>query len=419
MAERAPDRVVIIGGGQAGCQAAASLRQLGHAGEIVIIAEEPDAPYQRPPLSKAYLKGEIEAERLLIRPESFYAEERIELRLGERVTAIDRAARRVTTDAEQGEAGLGYNALIIATGTRPRRLAAPGAGLGGVFELRTRADVERLKPALKPGERLCVVGAGYIGLETAAAARALGCEVTVIEAMDRVLSRVAGEELSAFFANEHRSRGVQLRLGARLEAFEGAGSVSGVRLAGGEVIGCDVVIVGVGVIANDEIAREAGLVCDDGIVVDRAQRTSDAAVFAIGDVARRPLVHFGDRMMRLESVHNAIEGGKIAAAAILGAPHPAEDAPWFWSDQYDLKLQTAGLWTGADATVVRGDPAERSFAVFYLQAGRLIAVDAVNAAPEYIVGKKLVSLGAMVAPGELADKSVAMKDIAARALART
>jgi 3-phenylpropionate/trans-cinnamate dioxygenase ferredoxin reductase subunit len=238
--------------------------------------------------------------------------------------------------------------------------------------------------------------------------------VTVLEAMPQVLSRVAGPEIGAFYTRIHREAGTDVRLGVRIEGFEGAGAVSGVRLAGGEIVPADFVLVGIGVLPNLELALEAGLVCGNGIVVDEAMRTSNPDVFAAGDVAWRPLVHYG-REGRLESVHNAIEGGKLAAAAIMGAPPPQIEPPWFWSDQFDLKLQTAGLWTGADETVVRGDPATRAFAVFYLKEGRVIAVDAVNSAPEFIVGKKLVAAKAKVAPAELADKSISMKDIGARA----
>jgi 3-phenylpropionate/trans-cinnamate dioxygenase ferredoxin reductase subunit len=261
---------------------------------------------------------------------------------------------------------------------------------------------------------MVVIGAGYIGLEAAAVGVQLGLKVTVLEAMQQVLSRVAGPEIGAFYTRIHREAGTDVRLGARIDGFEGVGSVTGVRLADGEVLPADLVLVGVGVLPNMEIALEAGLVCGNGIVVDEAMRTSHPDVFAVGDIAWRPLVHY-DREGRLESVHNAIEGGKLAAAAILGTTLPPLEAPWFWSDQFDLKLQTAGLWTGADQRVVRGDPSSRAFAVFYLKEGRLIAVDAVNSAPEFIVGKKLVAAKAKVAPAELADKSISMKDIGARA----
>jgi len=283
-----------------------------------------------------------------------------------------------------------------------------------VMDLRTLADVDKLKPRLVPGARLVVVGAGYIGLEAAAVAVKLGVHVTVLEAAPRVLGRVAGPAISRFYEDVHRAAGVDLRVSVKLDGFEGETRVSGVRLVDAGTIPCDLVLVGIGVHPNVEIAHTAGLMVGDGIHADGDTRTANPDIYAIGDVARRPLVHYG-REGRLESVHNAIEGGKIAAAAILGLPAPALEAPWFWSDQYDLKLQTAGLWTGADEMVTRGDPATRAFAVFYLKEGRVLAVDAVNAGPEFIVGKKLAASAVRVAPAVLADKSISMKDIGAKA----
>jgi 3-phenylpropionate/trans-cinnamate dioxygenase ferredoxin reductase subunit len=406
-------RVAIIGAGQAGGQAAYSLRLAGFDGAITLIGDEPAPPYQRPPLSKAYLKGELEAERLFLKPLEYYAEHGVELITGNAATAIDLRSRQVKL--AKGPA-VGWDRLVIATGARPRKLTLPGADLEGVTDLRTLADVDRLKAMAVRGARMVVVGAGYIGLEAAAVGAQLGLKVTVLEALPQVLSRVAGAEIGAFYARTHREAGTDIRLNARLEAFEGMGRVSGVRLAGGEVIPCDFALVGIGILPNIELAQAAGLKCGNGVIVDAQGRTGDPNVFAAGDVAWRPLVHYG-REGRLESVHNAIEGGKIAAAAILGAPPPAIEAPWFWSDQFDLKLQTAGLWTGADQQILRGDPQTRAFGVFYLKEGRVIAVDAVNSPPEYLVGKKLVAAKATVAPGELADKSISMKDIGARALA--
>ncbi|HOZ29094.1 MAG TPA: FAD-dependent oxidoreductase [Hyphomonadaceae bacterium] len=408
----APQRIAIIGAGQAGGQAAYSLRLAGYEGAITLIGDEPAPPYQRPPLSKAYFKGEMEAERLFLKPLEYYAEHNIDLITGKAATAIDLQAKQVEIE---GGASVPWDKLVIATGARPRKLAVEGSHLRNITELRTLADVDDLKTIAVPGARLVVVGAGYIGLEAAAVGSQLGLKVTVLEAMPQVLSRVAGPEIGAFYTHIHRAAGTDIRLGARLEAFEGLGQVTGVRLHGGEIVPADLVLVGVGVLPNLELALEAGLVCGNGIVVDADMRTSHPDVFAAGDVAWRPLVHYG-REGRLESVHNAIEGGKLAAAAMLGLAPPALDVPWFWSDQFDLKLQTAGLWTGADETIVRGDPQTRAFAVFYLKEGRVIAVDAVNSAPEYIVGKKLVASQARVAPGELVDKSISMKDIGARAL---
>jgi 3-phenylpropionate/trans-cinnamate dioxygenase ferredoxin reductase subunit len=404
-------RVVIVGAGQAGGQAAYSLRLGGFAGEIILVGEEPAPPYQRPPLSKAYLKGEIEADRLYLKPTDHYPEHKIDLITGEPVAAINLDRKQVSLASGRE---LRWDKLVIATGARPRKLNLPGSDLQGIVELRTLKDVDRLKRVARHGARLVVIGAGYIGLEAAAVGAQLGLKVTVLEAMPQVLSRVAGPEIGAFFTRVHREAGTDVRVGARTEAFQGRGSVSGVRLADGEIIPADVVLVGVGVLPNLELALEAGIVCGNGIIVDQTMRSSHPDVFAIGDVAWRPLVHYG-RHGRLESVHNAIEGGKLTAAAILGLDPPALEAPWFWSDQFDLKLQTAGLWTGADERVVRGEPASRAFAVFYLREGRLLAVDAVNSAPEFIVGKKLVAAKAKVAPAELADKSISMKDIVARA----
>ena len=407
----ARQRVVIIGAGQAGGQAAYSLRLGGFAGEITLVGDEAAPPYQRPPLSKAYLKGELEAERLFLKPVDYYAEHDVDLITGDAASAIRLGDHEVTL---AGGRTLAWDRLVIATGARPRKLALPGADLQGVSELRTLADVDRIRMAAVAGARLVVVGAGYIGLEAAAVGAQLGMKVTVLEALPQVLSRVAGPEIGAFYTRMHREVGTDVRLGVRIEGFEGIGSVSGVRLAGGEIVPADFVLVGVGVLPNLELAREAGLVCGNGIVVDAAMRTSHPDVFAVGDVAWRPLVHYG-REGRLESVHNAIEGGKLAAAAIMGLPPPPIEVPWFWSDQFDLKLQTVGLWTGADETVVRGDPGTRAFAVLYLKEGRVIAVDAVNSPPEFVVGKKLVAAKAKVAPGELVDKSISMKDIGARA----
>ncbi len=407
----APQRVVIIGAGQAGGQAAYSLRLGGFAGGITLVGDEAAPPYQRPPLSKAYLKGELEAERLFLKPLEYYAEHDIALITGDAATAISLGDHAVTLASGRT---LAWDKLVIATGARPRKLALPGADLQGVSELRTLADVDRIRRAAIAGARLVVVGAGYIGLEAAAVGAQLGMKVTVLEAMPQVLSRVAGPEIGAFYTRIHREAGTDVRLGVRIDGFEGIDTVSGVRLADGEIVPADFVLVGVGVLPNLELALEAGLVCGNGIVVDEAMRTSHRHVFAAGDVAWRPLVHYG-REGRLESVHNAIEGGKLAAAAILGMPPPQVEAPWFWSDQFDLKLQTVGLWTGADQTVVRGDPGTRAFSVFYLKEGRVIAVDAVNSPPEFVVGKKLVAAKAKVAPGELVDKSISMKDIGARA----
>jgi len=383
-----PDQqnVVILGAGHAGGSAAAALRQLGHSGAITLIGEETTPPYQRPPLSKAYLKGEIGLERLLLKPTSFYASQHIELRLGTTAAAIDCSTRHVQlTDGGV----LNYDQLIIATGATPRHLTVPGAELGGVQVLRRLADVETLKPRFRAGTRLVVIGAGYIGLEASAAARHMGLQVTVLEAAPRVLARVAGEPLSDFYTQEHRAQGVSIRLDAQVTRLHGeAGRVTGVELTGGEIVAADIVLVGIGVTPNSQLAAAAGIHCSNGILVDEDARTSDPAVFAIGDCSLRPLTHYA-REGRLESVHNALEQARLAANAILGRPRPSVELPWFWSDQYDLKLQTAGLLEGHDRLVIRGDPASHRFACYYLKNDRLLAVDAVNSPADFIFARKI------------------------------
>jgi len=400
------NRIVIVGAGQAGAQVAFSLRQWGCDGSITIVGDEAFPPYERPPLSKEFLKGELDEERLFFRTAGWYADHSIDLRIGTEAVRIDRERGVVVLDG--GE--LAFDALVLATGSRPRPFAVAGANLAGIHEVRTIADTNRLRIAMQPGARMLVVGAGYIGLEVAAVARMLGLEVTVLEAMDRVLARVTGKVMSDFFENEHRSHGVDLRCGARLDAFEGDSSLTAVRLADGTRLAADVAVVGVGIAPRQQLAETCGIACDDGIVVDRDARTSDPRVFAVGDCARRPLVHYG-RNGRLESVHNAIEQGKIAASAILGRPRPAEDVPWFWSNQYDLKLQIAGLGQGHDSIVVRGDPADRKFAAFSLRDGVLLAVDAVNSPMEFMASKVLIAAAARPDPAALRDTGVPMKAI--------
>ena len=404
------ERIVILGAGHAGGTAAALLRQWGHEGPITLLGEEPLVPYQRPPLSKAWLKGEAGAEDLELKPESFYPEHDIALRLSVRAIAIDRKAK--TVELEDGER-LPYDLLILAMGARARKLPVPGVDLEGVLELRTAADAEELKAALGPGRRLAVIGGGYIGLEAAASARALGAEVTVIEREARLLPRVAGGDLSAFFHHYHEARGVAFEVSQQVTAIEGeAGRVSGVRLSDGRFLPCDAALVGVGAQPNDEMAHAAGLDCSNGVVVDLEARTSDPAVYAIGDITWRPLPLYG-RPFRLESVPNALEQARHAAAAICGRPPPAPEVPWFWSDQYDLKLQIAGLTFDPDTAVLRGDMAAAKFAVFHLKQGVVVAVEAVNAPGEFMGGKLLIGRKAAVDPARLADLSVSMKEVAA------
>jgi 3-phenylpropionate/trans-cinnamate dioxygenase ferredoxin reductase subunit len=403
-------RVVIVGAGHAGGSAAAFLRQYGHTGPIVLIGDEPLLPYQRPPLSKAWLKGEADAESLQLKPSSWYEEAGVSLRLGATAASLNRGARTVTLSS--GEQ-LPYDYLILATGARARTLPIPGADLVGVLALRTAADAEALKGALGPGKRLAVVGGGYVGLEAAASARALGAEATIIERESRVLARVACETLSTFFQDYHGARGVRFELSAGVAGFEGVdGHVTGVKLSDGLVVPCDVALVGVGAHPNDELAKDAGLDCANGVVVDIEARTADPHVFAIGDVTHRPLPHY-DRQFRLESVPNALEQAKQAAAAIAGKPMPPHEVPWFWSDQYDLKLQIAGLPFDADRQVVRGDVAAARFAVFHLKGDLLQAVEAINAPPEFMAGKQLIAKRTRIDIDRLMDPAISMKDVAA------
>jgi len=399
-------KVLIIGAGHAGGTAAALLRQYGHAGPIILAGEEPTPPYQRPPLSKAWLKGEAGLEDVLLRPESFYAEQDIALRTGVTATAIDPAARTVRFADGTAET---YDVLILATGSTARKLALPGADRPELLELRTLADAQRLKAALGPGRRLAVVGGGYVGLEAAASARALGAGAVVIERMDRVLARVASPALSDFFTRYHREKGVEILTSAEVTGFEAAG----VRLADGRLIEADAVLVGVGALACDQLARSAGLACENGVLVDETARTSDPHIHAIGDMTFRPVPAMGGGRHRLESVPNALEQAKQAAAAITGRAPPAPEVPWFWSDQYDLKLQIAGLPDGADRTLVRGEVGPGGFAVFHLAGDRIVCVEAVNAAAEFMGGRQMIGRRTPVDERRLADPGVPMKAVAA------
>jgi 3-phenylpropionate/trans-cinnamate dioxygenase ferredoxin reductase subunit len=410
------DPVVIVGASHAGASAAAFLRQYGYQGPVILIGEEPVPPYHRPPLSKAWLKGDASAASIMLRPLSFYSDNAIELRLGARVEQVDRIAKKVTL---LGGERVAYGKLILATGRRARRIRIPGADLGNVLELRTTADADRLKAALSPaGKKLAVIGGGYIGLEAAASGRALNAEVAVIEKEPRVLARVACETLSIFFQEYHRAKGVVFELNAGVDAIEGSdGRAVGVRLSDGRMLEADAVLVGVGAIANDELAADAGLECQSGVLVDLCARTSDADVYAIGDCSRRPLPHY-ERIGHLESVQNALEQSRQAAADISGRPPHPHEVPWFWSDQYDLKLQIAGLPHDATQTLIRGNPnmagAPARFAVFHLTADhRVQAVEAINAPAEFMTGKQLIASRKPVAPEKLVDPSVPMKVVAA------
>jgi 3-phenylpropionate/trans-cinnamate dioxygenase ferredoxin reductase subunit len=407
------EKVLIIGAGQAAAQAVATLKAEGFAGTITIVGDEPFPPYQRPPLSKAYLLGQLERDRLFLKPDTFYAEAGCEMILDTSAKMLDRAKKIVVL--ADGRT-LRYDKLLLATGTRVRRIPVPGADLPGVQYLRSIADVDALRPRMMPGTKIAIVGGGYIGLEVAAVAAKLGLEVTVFEAMDRVMARAVSAQISAFYEKEHRDHGVRFFLKTGVEAFVGKGRFLGkdklqaVR-AGGKEFAADVALVGIGVIPNCELAQEAGLLCDDGIVVDRfCTSLDDPSIFAAGDCTRHHS-HNGNQI-RLECVQNAIDQAKHAALAMVGKPTPYSEVPWFWSDQYDLKLQIAGLAWPGDQLVLRGDPAARKFAIFHLREGAVAAVEAVNAAPEYIVGRKLIGERARISPERLADTSIPMKNIA-------
>lgn len=402
--------VVIVGAGHGGAQVAIALRQNQFAGSIRVIGREPELPYERPPLSKEYLARDKTFDRIMIRPAAFWADKAVEFTLGSEVVGVDPATKTVTTDT--GET-IAYGTLVWATGGDPRRLTLDGHDLAGVHAVRTRADADRLMAELDAGaKRAVVIGGGYIGLEAAAVLTKFGVHVTLLEALPRVLARVAGEALSAFYEAEHRAHGVDLRTNVSVAALEGAdGKVTGVRLADGEVLPAEIVIVGIGIIPAIAPLIAAGAKGGNGIEVDDLCRTSLPDVYAIGDCAAHANDYADGATIRLESVQNANDQGTTVAKAITGNPVPYKAVPWFWSNQYDLRLQTVGLSIGHDATVTRGDPAARSFSVIYLKAGRVIALDCVNAVKDYVQGKKLVETGAVIAPERLADTSVLLKEM--------
>jgi 3-phenylpropionate/trans-cinnamate dioxygenase ferredoxin reductase subunit len=411
MTERAD--VVIVGAGQGGAQAAIALRQQKLAGSILVIGAEPELPYERPALSKEYLAGEKSFERMLLRPPAFWAERNVELRLGRRVVEVDAERHEVRTD---DGATIGYGKLVWATGGRPRRLACGGHDLAGVHTVRDRAGVDRMRAELETASQIVVVGGGYIGLEAAAVLRKKDKRVTVLEAQGRVLSRVAGEALARFFEREHRAHGVDLRLGVEVSCIEEKdGRVSGVVLASGEVLPADLVVVGVGIIPAVEPLLAAGAEGKDGVAVDLHCKTSLPDLYAVGDCAAHANVHAAGRVVRLESIQNATDQATIAAKSIAGTLGPSEryDAvPWFWSNQYDLRLQTVGLSIDHDDVVVRGDPDTRSFSVVYLRGGKVVALDCVNKTKDYMQGKVLVVSGREVDRAKLADPEVLLKDLA-------
>ncbi|MEM8683176.1 MAG: FAD-dependent oxidoreductase [Pseudomonadota bacterium] len=399
---------VIVGAGHGAGQVVASLKQKGYDGEVTLIGDEAWLPYQRPPLSKKFLSGDLPAERLLFKPEAFYDD--VTVRLNERVERIEPGNKTLTTRSGDPVA---YGTLVLATGSSVRRLVCDGADLQGIHYLRSIADVDAIRADMPEGARVAIVGAGYIGLEVAAVARSLGHEVTVVEMADRVMSRVVSKDVSAFFDRVHRERGVDLRLMTGLVAFHGdGGRVTGIETNAGEMIDADLVVVGIGISPNDQLARDAGLDVDDGIVVDDHCRTSDPAIFAIGDCTRHPNAIYQDTL-RLESVHNALEQAKTAAENIVGGDAHYNQVPWFWSDQYEFKLQIAGLSTAYDDVVLRGSPDDDSFSCVYLKDGRFIAIDCINAPKDFMQAKSVIA-GLPCIPREtLANTALTFKDIQA------
>ncbi|WP_310533444.1 FAD-dependent oxidoreductase [Novosphingobium sp.] len=401
--------VVIVGAGHGGAQCAIALRQNGFTGTVAMIGRESEPPYERPPLSKEYFAREKTFDRLYIRPPQFWAEKDIDLQLGVEVTAVDPAAKELTLS--NGES-LTYGTLVWATGGDPRRLPVPGGTLAGVHAVRTREDCDQLMGEIDGGVKsIAVIGGGYIGLEAAAVLTKLGCKVTLLEALPRVLARVAGPELSAFYEKEHRDHGVDLRTGVTVESLEGEGRVTGVKLGDGTVVPADAVIVGIGIIAAVGPLMAAGAAGGNGVDIDELCRTSLPDVYAIGDCAAFACDFADGTVMRVESVQNANDQATCVAKAICGDAKPYHAFPWFWSNQYDLRLQTAGLSVGYDQTVVRGSPEDRSFSVVYLKGGKVIALDCVNMVKDYVQGRKLVEAGVSPDVAQLADANVPLKEL--------
>lgn len=403
--------VVIVGAGHGGAQVAVMLRTQRFEGSIAIIGDEPELPYERPPLSKEYFAGEKEFERIQLRPAKYWDEREVTMLLGKRVMSVDPAGHTVTTD---GGETIGYGKLVWATGGSPRMLPIPGGDLPGVQGVRTKADADAMKAASETAAQIVVIGGGYIGLEAAAVLTKAGKKVVLLEALDRVLARVAGVELSRFYEKEHRDHGVDLRLGVCVDAIEGDTHVTGVRLADGEVIPADLVIVGIGIVpaVGPLIAAGAeGASGSGGVLVDRLCKTSLPDIYAIGDCAAHVNDFAEGATIRLESVQNANDQANVVAKGIVGDEAPYHAIPWFWSNQYDLKLQTAGLSTGHDQAVLRGDPATRSFSIVYLKAGKVIALDCVNATKDYVQGRMIVTAGLHATPEQLADSEKPLKEL--------
>jgi 3-phenylpropionate/trans-cinnamate dioxygenase ferredoxin reductase subunit len=402
-----PKHFIIIGGGQAAAQAVYTLRQKKFDGAITLIGEESNEPYQRPPLSKKYLAGELEAKRLSLRPASFYADREITMELGVHAAEIDSSSQRVRL--EDGRI-LDYDGLMLSTGSRVRRLEIPGSGLAGIYYLRTLKDADAIRAELVPGRKLVTVGAGYIGLEVASIAATLGLEVTVLEAAPKVMARVVCAEVSQFYYDYHSSKGVEILCSTGVSEFQGADHVTAVKSSAGQRHPCDIAVVGVGIEPVVELASGMGLGCEGGIHVDEYARTGDPSVFAAGDCTNHPNV-FAGRSIRLESVHNAVEQAKTAALSLLGEAQSYEQVPWFWSDQYDLKLQIAGLSGDHDEVVIRGRPEDNSFSACYLRGRRLMAIDAVNAPQDFMFGKKIITAKTKVEAEQMADPATSFKDL--------
>ena len=402
--------VLIVGGGHGGAQAAIALRQAKFDGSIAIVGDEPEYPYERPPLSKDYFAGEKPFERIMIRPPAFWAERNIEMLLGNRVHAVDPAANSVTTS--DGDV-IRYGQMIWATGGSARRLQCAGANLDGVHVVRNRSDVDAMLRGMDDVADVVIIGGGYIGLEAAAVLAKMGKKVTLLEAMDRVLARVAAEPLSRFYETEHRAHGVDVRLGVEVATIEGETQVDGVRLADGEIIPAQMVIVGIGIIPAVGELLTAGAAGGAGVDIDEYCRTSLPDVFAIGDCAAHANIFAGGSVMRVESVQNANDMANSVAKSITSELTAYHSVPWFWSNQYDLRLQTVGLSVDYDATVLRGDPATRRFSVIYLKQGKVIALDCVNMVKDYVQGKALVVGGAQFTAEQLADTSLTLKELAA------
>jgi 3-phenylpropionate/trans-cinnamate dioxygenase ferredoxin reductase subunit len=398
--------IVIVGGGQAGAQAVDTLRREGFGGRLVLVCDEPVLPYQRPPLSKKFLSAELAADRLPFRHRPFYDEHRVELMLGTKVVHLDAAVRRLTLD--QGSP-LQYDRLLLCLGAISRRLTCPGAELPGVHYLRALADVAPIQAGLKSGARVVVIGGGYIGLETAATACHMGCEVTVLEMADRIMNRVVAPTVSQYFAGQHRAKGIKLLCDQRVVRLEGADRVQRVVCTDGSAHAADVVVVGVGAMANAQLAQDAGIHCDNGIVVDENCRTSDAAIFAAGDCTNHPSPHYG-RRVRLESVDNAFEQAKTAALNMLDKPAAHDRIPWFWSDQFHDKLLIVGLSQDHDTQILRGDPASGVFSVCYLKGRELLALESINNAKDYMAARKLIAERTPMDLAKMASPAVALKE---------